>query len=662
MRKFIPLFILLNLVLVHRNHAQDTTFTASSYDTLSLQDLMNIKLTVASSTELTPRQSPAIVTYITAADIKNYSATDLMSVLKQIPGFDFGADVEGVVGLGIRGNWSHEGKVVLLIDGQEMNEGLYSTLQFGNNYPVQNIERIEIIRGPGSAMYGGYAAHAVINVITRTAKSKFEIQANANYGVSQSTTNNASGNIYIGTKNKNRSLSININRSFEQRSMKDYIDVYGNSYSMKNNSGLENTYLNLKSSIGNLSFVAIKNNYRINQRDEYVEIAPSNIPIEFNDLFTELRYQLKVNDKWKILPAVNYKKQSPWNYNPENGNAIGDLFNITSERISSNINAIYEHSNKLNVSSGISYFKDIAKNKTPDEVFITTGSQVLSYDNFAIYTQGLYQINKLKFILGGRFNKNSRYESTIVPRAGITADFEKYHFKLLYSKSFRAPSTQNIDLSENISPEVTTVYEAESGLNISNSSYLTLNLYHLTTTNPITYYFNEATNFDAYKNDERTGTYGFELDYMFKKKSTGFNIGMSYYHAMEDNENSIYYTSENENVHIGFAPIKLTFQLNHNFSKSISFSINGNLLSERYGVDFINTETSESVYKKYPIQKEINAFLDYNLSRLKGCTIGIGCTNIINENIYYIQPYSSDHAAIPGAGRVFRVKVSFQNF
>ena len=142
MRKYLFLLILLNLISAHKINAQDTTFTAAGYDTLSLQDLMNIKLTVASSTELTPRQSPAIVTYITASDIKNYGATDLMSVLKQIPGFDFGADVEGVVGLGVRGNWSHEGKVVLLIDGQEMNEGLYSTLQFGNNYPVQNIERI----------------------------------------------------------------------------------------------------------------------------------------------------------------------------------------------------------------------------------------------------------------------------------------------------------------------------------------------------------------------------------------------------------------------------------------------------------------------------------------------------------------------------------------
>lgn len=78
-----------------------------------------------------------------------------MQVLQLIPGFDFGVDVEGIVGIGVRGNWAHEGKVLMLWDGLEMNEDLYSTLQFGGHYPVGQIKRIEIIRGPGSAIYGG---------------------------------------------------------------------------------------------------------------------------------------------------------------------------------------------------------------------------------------------------------------------------------------------------------------------------------------------------------------------------------------------------------------------------------------------------------------------------------------------------------------------------
>ena len=95
---------------------------------------MNIKISVASIKELTPRESPGVVSYISAEEIHESGANDLVDVLRLVPGFDFAMDVEGVVGIGVRGNWAHEGKVLMLIDGQEMNEGLYSSLQFGNPF------------------------------------------------------------------------------------------------------------------------------------------------------------------------------------------------------------------------------------------------------------------------------------------------------------------------------------------------------------------------------------------------------------------------------------------------------------------------------------------------------------------------------------------------
>ena len=65
--------------------------------------------------------------------------------------YDFAVDVEGVVGIGVRGNWANEAKVLLLIDGMEMNETVYGTLQFSDRYPIDQVKRIEIIRGPGSS-------------------------------------------------------------------------------------------------------------------------------------------------------------------------------------------------------------------------------------------------------------------------------------------------------------------------------------------------------------------------------------------------------------------------------------------------------------------------------------------------------------------------------
>src|SRR5207253_11346941 len=99
-----------------------------------------------------------------------------------VPGMDFGVDVEGVVGLGMRGNWAHEGKVLLLLDGQEMNEIMFATTQFGNHVCVDQIEKIEIIGGPGSAIYGGFAEYGVIDIITKGGSDLNGISVTGTYG------------------------------------------------------------------------------------------------------------------------------------------------------------------------------------------------------------------------------------------------------------------------------------------------------------------------------------------------------------------------------------------------------------------------------------------------------------------------------------------------
>src|ERR1700752_2273742 len=86
-----------------------------------LEKLINTLISVASKKPLNVRESPSIVSLITAEEIKASGARDLIDVLRLVPGVDFGVDVLGVVGIGMRGNWAHEGKTLVLLDGQEMN-------------------------------------------------------------------------------------------------------------------------------------------------------------------------------------------------------------------------------------------------------------------------------------------------------------------------------------------------------------------------------------------------------------------------------------------------------------------------------------------------------------------------------------------------------------
>jgi outer membrane receptor protein involved in Fe transport len=92
-----------------------------------------------------------------------------MDILSLVPGFSFGNDVDAVVGADFRGLWAYEGKILLLIDGIPVNEGLYGTVQMGRHYSAALIKQVEIIRGPGSARYGGNAELAVLSVTTKAA-------------------------------------------------------------------------------------------------------------------------------------------------------------------------------------------------------------------------------------------------------------------------------------------------------------------------------------------------------------------------------------------------------------------------------------------------------------------------------------------------------------
>jgi outer membrane receptor for ferrienterochelin and colicin len=87
-----------------------------------LQKILNENVAASSKKGLASRETPGIVSVVTAEEIKNSGARDLTDVLKMVPGFEFATDVEFVVGIGLRGNWANEGKILVLVDGHEYNE------------------------------------------------------------------------------------------------------------------------------------------------------------------------------------------------------------------------------------------------------------------------------------------------------------------------------------------------------------------------------------------------------------------------------------------------------------------------------------------------------------------------------------------------------------
>jgi len=114
-------------------------------------------------------RAPAIATVVTANQIRDMGARNLLDVLATVPGFGISfapnhAVVDAIEVRGLKTNFSE--KVLLMIDGHRVN-CLYngSPTHYFEEFPLNAVRRIEIIRGPGSAVYGGSAFVAVINII-----------------------------------------------------------------------------------------------------------------------------------------------------------------------------------------------------------------------------------------------------------------------------------------------------------------------------------------------------------------------------------------------------------------------------------------------------------------------------------------------------------------
>ena len=662
MNHYKRLLILLLLCTGWPALAQPPALQSNTYDSLSLEDLMNIKITVASITELTPRQSPGIITYITAEDIRSLGARDLMEVLRHVPGFEFGVDVEGVVGLGVRGNWAHEGKVVLFVDGIEMNEGLYSTTQFGNHYPVENIERIEIIRGPGSALHGGFAAYAVINIITRTPANNTEVSATGYQGTSTEAPTRTGVNAYFGKAKNNNSFSLSLNASNAQRSHDPYTDIYGDRYDMASNSHLQNLFINAAAKISGLSLRIISDQYRIQSRDEYVEIGEKTGWMEFNKNTLETRYNINIGKKLKIIPSAQISTEVSWSSPKKDLDTDPEPFRINTLVYSGSVNSTYDYSERLNISAGVSAQSENAKKYIDGDLFNTTQTNRFINENYAGFAQLLYKARWVNFVTGFRYNYNHRYNDAWVPRIGITREFKNFHLKALYSRAFRAPSIQNIDLSENIQPEFTDVYELEAGVKITSDAYLTVNTFKILTSDPIVYYVDTLSGNDAYTNYSTTGSIGLDVVFQLKKKWGSFDFNNSFYKPIDGSDLSLYAVPGTNDMHLGLARCKTNATLRINLSQQWLAGMTLNWLGRRYAITTTDDTTGEPVYSELDPFFLMNAYVEYKVRSVKGLSLRMSIRNILDQQEWFVQPYNSNHAPLPGMGREFQVRISYQNF
>jgi outer membrane receptor protein involved in Fe transport len=157
---------------------QPTPPPKHAIDTLTrdLEQLMQIEIVVAGSKRAQEsRDVASSVSVVTSAEIREHGYRTLADVLRTLPGFYVSNDRNysyiGVRGFSRPGDWN--ARVLLLLNGLRTNENVFDLAYIGEEFSidVDLIERVEVIRGPSSALYGSNAFFAVINVVTKSGGS-----------------------------------------------------------------------------------------------------------------------------------------------------------------------------------------------------------------------------------------------------------------------------------------------------------------------------------------------------------------------------------------------------------------------------------------------------------------------------------------------------------
>ncbi len=181
--RFGLLFLLgASMVIVQPAWAQEPAPAAD----LSLDSLLNLPVSAAAKYAQTTREAAASVSIITADEIRRYGYRSLAEVMAAVPGF-YTTDDRLFVTVGARGFSrpnDFNNRILVMVDGNTVNDNAFGAAALGPELPLEMeaIERVEVVRGPGSALYGTGAVFAIVNVITRAGQQVDGVRVSASSG------------------------------------------------------------------------------------------------------------------------------------------------------------------------------------------------------------------------------------------------------------------------------------------------------------------------------------------------------------------------------------------------------------------------------------------------------------------------------------------------
>lgn len=656
-------------------------------NTSSLDDLLNMKVSVASgvANQLTTRQSPGVVSVLTRRDIDAIGASNLFELLQYVGGFQFGVDETASEVFVVRGSYGGEGQLLINYNGVPVNEASYGSTAFGGNFSLAHIDRIEIIRGPGSTLYGGTAELGVINIFSK--KLRGEAEASFATTKTNKSTGYVTGSFGAGFGgDTEEDLAVDIYGGFNKRDRTDGEYYSYDGFLIEDASPTfeaESEFFQLIASKSGLDFKLLysknKQNFPLSYYDlvaddgTYITDTETPGTERYSSLIAQLDYRYDEFENSTISSSLFYGKYDSGQFTDDFVDDYPEWFwDIPTQRVGLNVALNHRPFGNENVSLDIGYGfeQDSAEysQQMADTLVYWYGldrdAGTDEFDSQYLFLQGLFSLEDYTFTAGLRSEKHSEAGAVTVPRLGLTYVKGPFHYKLLASRAYRSPSITTLGISPDIEAETTEVLEFEVGRKISSNSLLQLNLFANKQKDVIVY----DDSFVEFSNEGDVQTRGAELEYRYEPK-WGF-VALNYsrywlkkntvesYQAFEYDPDTDTYPEPDKLI--GAAEQKLSIYSQVRLSDQLTINPSLVYLGERYSIGYLPDE-GFGTGTKIDAELIANIYARYENLGYEGLDAIFGIYNITDaDNITGTGYYADEIPHVKGIGRRVELKLELK--
>lgn len=480
---------------------------SASDDFDDFMDVLEETTKIATKNKVGADYAPGIITILTSEELERLGVKDFYEALEFVTGVDVDVNKVGTRNLVIRGvgGLAGSGKTKVLIDGIEQNSGASGLIHF--SLPTALIDRIEIIRGPASALYGEYAFSGVINIITKRNQSMISYRADSTSNLYSAIASYSDDDISV-----NALVSYNDEYGYSFNTT----DFQGNTKKVEANRDERSLTFNVE--YGDFSIQALFNEA---QKGEYFGVSnllPTPDDEEnyrFKYRTVEAKYTFELNKALLIEPKVGYFEYDyyfnyltmamPMTLEADDKYAkkyagVDAFYNVDTHAFL--VGVEYSKMEELERSVRMhNLMQDVVQTEQTDKSLMDTR------DLFALYLQDNITLNsRLSVNIGLRYDNyddkiNEEIDARFSPRvAGIYELDTSNIFKLQYSEAFRAPSFHEQTMDAKIESETNKMVEFEHIWKHKNYSLKSI-LYYATIDNLIV-----PKNSMNYQNEEETIT------------------------------------------------------------------------------------------------------------------------------------------------------------